>query len=51
MYTIVNKEIVYSTEVSGGQYQSRSLEGKYGAPIQTMVIIVPMAITENRFVY
>jgi hypothetical protein len=49
--TLVDMEVVYGAEVSGGQYRSRSLEGESGAPIQTMVIIVRMAITENRFVY
>jgi len=51
MYAMVDMEVVYGTEASGRQYRSRSLEGESGAPIQTMVIIVRMAITENRFVY
>ncbi|PMD65268.1 uncharacterized protein K444DRAFT_607833 [Hyaloscypha bicolor E] len=51
IYAMVNMEVVYGAEASGGQYRSRLLEGEYGAPIQTMVIIVRMAITENRFVY
>jgi hypothetical protein len=51
MHAIVDMEVVYGAEASGGQYRSRSLEGEYGAPIQTMVIIVRVAITENRFVY
>ena len=51
MYAMVNMEVVYGTEASGGQYRSRSLEGESGAPIQAIVIIVRMAITENRFIY
>jgi hypothetical protein len=46
MYTMVDMEVVYGAEVSGGQYRSRLLEGESGAPIQTIVIIVRMAITE-----
>ena len=29
MYAVVDMEVVYSTEASGGQYRSRSLEGEY----------------------
>jgi hypothetical protein len=47
IHAMVDMEVVYGAEASGGQYRSRSLEGEYGAPIQT-IIIVRMAITENR---
>ena len=50
MHAMVNMEVVYGTEALGGQYRLRLLEGEYGTPIQT-IIIVRMAITENRFVY
>ena len=46
IYAMVNMEVVYSTEASGGQYRSRSLEGESGTPIQTIIIIIRMAITK-----
>jgi hypothetical protein len=33
IHAIVNMEVVYSAEVSGGQYWPQLLEGEYSAPI------------------
>jgi hypothetical protein len=47
-FAMVNMDIVYGAEASGGEFRSLLRTSTLN---QTIVIIVRMAITENRFDY